>query len=103
MHNYPYEIKLVETYGCLLSEKKFEYVKHYFYDDLSYAEIAEIFRISRASVAEAIKNSINEMMEYEQKLQLIKKREERINFIKIYIKDEKIIEKYLKLEYEGEK
>ncbi len=60
MKQYTQELRLIEEYGVLLSQKKLEYVQMYYFDDLSLSEIAEQIGVSRAAVQDAIKSGIKE-------------------------------------------
>ncbi len=64
---------LIDNYGVLLSEKQRLIMEYYFNEDLSLAEIAENEGITRQGVLDIIKRSKHSLIEYEEKLQLIKK------------------------------
>lgn len=71
-----YEVALYEKYGELLSAaQKLIFADYYLYD-LSYAEIAESRKSSRAAVLDAIKKSRAKLLEFEDKLHLVKKADE---------------------------
>ena len=61
---------LLDFYGNLLSEKKRTALDRYYNDDLSLAEIAEELGISRQGVRELIKRAEEELLFYEENLQL---------------------------------
>ena len=65
---------LLEIYGKLLTEKQNEYMGYYYNEDLSLSEIADNDGITRQAVREIIVKSKNKLEEYENKLQLMKKR-----------------------------
>lgn len=98
MKNYSVELRLIDTYGQLLSPKKLSYVEDYYYDDLSLSEIAEKHGVSRATIHESIKEGIKELNNFEKKLHYIKKQNDRIDFIKKNISDQNLIDEYLNLE-----
>ena len=79
---------LLDNYGVLLNEKQRLIMEYYFNDDLSLAEIAENEGITRQGVLDIIKRSKQTLVDYEEKLQLIKK----IDFLKekVRLVDEKI-------------
>ena len=64
---------LIDNYGVLLNEKQRLIMEYYFNDDLSLAEIAENEGITRQGVLDIIKRSKQTLIDYEVKLQLIKK------------------------------
>jgi len=68
---------LVDFYEKLLTEKQQIFLKHYFYDDYSLGEIAAEFQISRQAVYEHIKRAEAALEDYEAKLQLLAKHEQR--------------------------
>ncbi|TDF98255.1 putative DNA-binding protein [Paenibacillus piri] len=68
---------LVDFYEKLLTEKQQTFLKCYFYDDYSLGEIAAEFQISRQAVYEHIKRAEAALEDYEAKLQLLAKHEQR--------------------------
>ncbi len=66
------------VYGDVLTEKQNEMLRLHFDEDLSFGEIAEIYGVSRQAVAGAIKVGENTLIEYENKLSIVKK-ESKIN------------------------
>lgn len=68
---------LFDFYERLLTEKQQMFLKHYFHDDYSLGEIAAEFSISRQAVYEHIKRAESVLEDYESKLQLLAKHEER--------------------------
>jgi predicted DNA-binding protein YlxM (UPF0122 family) len=59
---------LLDFYGDMLTEKQREVMVQYYNDDLSLAEIAENFGITRQGVRDAIKRSGNVLLELEEKV-----------------------------------
>ncbi len=64
---------LYDLYQDLLTDKQKQFTELYFHDDLSFAEIAEEFAISRQGVYEHIKRTERLLDDYEEKLQLLAK------------------------------
>lgn len=63
---------LCQIYGSLLTKKQFEYINDYYNNDLSLAEIAENYNITRQAARDNIKKGENKLFEYEEKLQIMK-------------------------------
>jgi predicted DNA-binding protein YlxM (UPF0122 family) len=69
---------LIDFYEPLLTEKQGTFLKLYVHDDYSLGEIAENFNISRQAIYEHIKRAEQTLQDYEDKLQLLNKHEQRI-------------------------
>lgn len=65
---------LYDLYSPLLSEKKREVFEGYFLSDLSLAEIAEETGTSRQAVRDLISRTKGELLSFEEKIGLMKKR-----------------------------
>jgi len=61
----------------MLTEKQREFVELYYFDDLSLAEIAEQFEISRQAVHDNIRRAGAQLLDYESKLKLVERFEQR--------------------------
>ncbi len=61
---------LLDFYGDILSERQKEALDLYYNDDLSLAEIAENYNISRQGVRSILKKGENILIEMEEKLHL---------------------------------
>ena len=59
---------LLDFYGSVLTKKQQEVMEQYYNDDLSLAEIAEGFGISRQGVRDAIKRGEGILLELEEKV-----------------------------------
>ena len=59
---------LLDYYGMVLTEKQRNILTEYYNDDLSLAEIAENYGITRQGVRDAIKHGEATLMEMEEKL-----------------------------------
>ncbi|MWV43584.1 putative DNA-binding protein [Paenibacillus sp. HJL G12] len=68
---------LFDFYELLLTEKQQTFLKYYFHDDFSLGEIAAEFEISRQAVYEHIKRAEQVLEQYEEKLGLLKKHDQR--------------------------
>jgi predicted DNA-binding protein YlxM (UPF0122 family) len=68
---------LYDFYGVMLTEKQRQFVELYYLDDLSLAEIAEQFEISRQAVHDNLKRAGAQLLEYEAKLRLVERFERR--------------------------
>ena len=64
---------LYDFYGQLLSKRKQEVMELYHEENLSLAEIAEEFGISRAAVHDSLKSAEKALAQYEEKLGLVNK------------------------------
>lgn len=69
---------LYDFYSALLTDKQRMFMELYYYDDLSLAEIAEQYNVSRQAVHDNIRRSEAQLEEYEAKLHLLKKYEQRL-------------------------
>ncbi|MGI6721806.1 MAG: YlxM family DNA-binding protein [Anaerovoracaceae bacterium] len=81
---------LLDYYGGLLTERQREVTRLYHDENLSLAEIAEEFGISRQGVHDALKNAEAALLSYEEKLGLaktIRRRERAIEKIDGMIDD----------------
>ena len=67
----------LEFYGKLLTDRQAEIIAMYCDDDYSLSEIAENLKISRQAVHDSIKSGIAALEEFEIKLGLIEKYQER--------------------------
>ena len=69
-----FEIATLRSYyGALLTEKQNDMLKMHYDEDLSLAEIAEIYGVSRQAVADSLAKGEKSLREYDEKLNLINK------------------------------
>ncbi|MET3698013.1 hypothetical protein SAMN05877753_107137 [Bacillus oleivorans] len=68
---------LYDFYQALLTPKQRNYMSLYYLDDFSLGEIAEEYQISRQAVYDNIKRTEAMLEEYEEKLLLLQKFQER--------------------------
>ena len=96
---------LCEIYGKLLTEKQYNVLIDYYNNDLSLAEIAENYNISRQGVRDILMKGEGRLFEYEEKLEVMKKtqlQEKQIQLILTQLSEikenssDKKIEKILK-------
>lgn len=83
--------ELYDIYNSLLTEKQREYFKDYYFENLSFSEMAENYNVSRNAIFKQLKITKEKLEEFESKLQLKKKREKLIE-IADSIDDKKIKE-----------
>ncbi len=68
MKNFVYYNALFDIYSSLLTDKERDNFEDYYQEDLSLSEIAEEKNISRSAVQKTIKNVIEKLEYYEDKL-----------------------------------
>ncbi|AZU61494.1 putative DNA-binding protein [Neobacillus mesonae] len=73
---------LYDFYNTLLTPKQQSYMSLYYLDDFSLGEIAEEYEVSRQAVYDNIKRTEAMLEEYEGKLSLLQKFQERSGLIK---------------------
>jgi predicted DNA-binding protein YlxM (UPF0122 family) len=66
-------IKLIDTYGVLLTSRQYEIVSSYYFENLSLSEIGENCGISRQAVSDSLNQSIRILEQYEENLKSIEK------------------------------
>ena len=64
---------LLQIYGKLLTDKQYELLDDYYNNDLSLSEIAENLGITRQAVRDNKSKGENKLLEYEEKLEIMKK------------------------------
>lgn len=73
---------LFDFYQALLTEKQRSYMELYYLDDHSLGEIAESYEISRQAVYDNIRRTEAMLEEYEDKLRLLEKFQQRQRMLK---------------------
>lgn len=68
---------LFDFYGQLLKDRQKQFLEMYYRDDLTLSEIAELMDVSRQAVFDQLKRTENVLENYEEKLQLLTKYQER--------------------------
>lgn len=70
--------ELLDFYGVLLTGRQREYMELYYNENLTLAEIAGHFGISRQAVHDTMRHAEEQLRAYEAKLQLFQKRQNRL-------------------------
>ena len=76
---------LWQIYGKLLTEKQYNALNDYYNEDLSLAEIAEQYDISRQAVRDIIKKGEQNLFEYEKVLHIMKRTQENEKTIQLVL------------------
>lgn len=94
---------LLDFYGKMLTEKQREVVELYYDEDLSLAEIAQHSGITRQGVRDSIKRAEAQLIEFEDRLGLMKRWNEiRQGLDEIILTAREIEREYAKKAYFGE-
>jgi predicted DNA-binding protein YlxM (UPF0122 family) len=88
MEKFVYLNELYDLYGKLLTDKQQKYFEDYYFNNLTLQEISENNNVSRNNAYKIIKDAVNKLNYYEEKLKLIEKKKK----IEEIIKDKKILE-----------
>jgi hypothetical protein len=91
MEDVIYYNNLYDLYGKLLTEKQREYFEDYYFNNLSFSEMAENYDVSRNAVFKQIHIVVDKLIEYEEKLELFKKKNKLVEISK-KIDDKKLRE-----------
>lgn len=73
--------ELYDLYSGLLTDKQREYYEDYYFNDLSFSEMAENYDVSRNAIFKQIHIVTNKLKEYESVLKLHEKRKKLENII----------------------
>ena len=84
---------LFDCYYNLLTLKQQEYFKAYYFDNLTLQEIALNDNVSRNAVFKALKDTIDKLLMYEEKLKIYNKKKLILNLVK----DEKLKEEIINI------
>ena len=93
-------IRLIDTYGLLLTSKQYQIVTSYYFDNLSLSEIGDNYNISRQAVSDCINQSIKALDSYEDKLKVISNTDslhEKLNLVINDCKDQAVVESLRKI------
>ena len=77
MNDLIYYSALFDYYGELLSEKEKDYFKDYYFENLTLQEIAENNEVSRNAVYSQLNDIEENLLDYEAKLHLKRKRDKK--------------------------
>lgn len=66
--------ELYDLYGELLTDKQRKYFEDYYFNNLSFSEMAENYSVSRNAIFKQIHIVTDKLQEYEQILKLLEKR-----------------------------
>lgn len=89
MEKFIYLNNLYDLYGVLLTEKQNIYFREYYFNNLSYGEIAEKYNISRNACFRQLKIIEEKLVSFEKKLNLLYKKN-IINDIITKVEDSKL-------------
>lgn len=82
MDDRDYMVMLYDFYEELFNDRQREYFEEYYFNNLSLAEIGDIFGVSRNAVHKVIQGMNDKLKFYEEKLGLYKKNELICDIIK---------------------
>lgn len=92
MEEVVYYNNLYDLYGDLLTTKQRQYFEDYYFNNLSFSEMADNYNVSRNAVFKQIHIVTNKLEEYEKKLGLLKRKEKLMKLI-VSVDDKKLKEK----------
>lgn len=90
-----YYNNLYDLYGDLLTDKQRQYFEDYYFNNLSFSEMAENYDVSRNAVFKQIHIVTDKLEEYEKKLKLFEKKEKLLQII------DSVSDEHLKDKLEG--
>lgn len=77
-----YLCTLFDYYGQLLTERQQQYFQEYYFENLSLSEISENNNISRNAIHKTLKEAVEKLIYYEEKMNLYCKYKKIENIIK---------------------
>lgn len=83
MEEFVYYNNLYDLYSNLLTSKQQSYFKDYYFDNLSFSEMAEKYAVSRNAIFKQLHIAIDKLVEYEEKLNLYKKSQKIIEILEL--------------------
>ncbi len=91
MEDVVYYNSLYDLYSTLLTDKQREYFEDYYFHNLSFAEMAENYGVSRNAVFKQVHIVVEKLKEYEENLHLLQKKQQLLDISKD-MDDEKLKE-----------
>ena len=88
--------ELFDIYGKLLSDTQKKYFRDYYFDNLSYGEIAEKYNVSRNAIFKQLKNGTDKLNKLEKTIGLYNRNKELKEIIE-EIEDKNIKNKLINL------
>ena len=76
-----YIAELLDCYRCLLTDKQSDIMSLYYEEDLSLSEITDHYNVTRQAVLDNIKRSTKQLKNYEEKLRLVRKKNQHTEHI----------------------
>ena len=83
MEDVLYFNELYDLYGCLLTDKQRIYFEDYYFNNLSFSEMAENYKVSRNAIFKQLHITTDKLKEYESKLNLLAKKKKLENIIEL--------------------
>lgn len=96
MENIIFYNSLYDLYGDLLTEKQKIYFEDYYFNNLSLAEMAENYGVSRNAISKQLHIITQKLINFENKLKLNDKREKLVDLVN-KITDSKLRNKFFEL------
>ena len=96
MEDVVYYNELYDLYGELLTDKQRKYFEDYYFDNLSFSEMADNYNVSRNAVFKQLHIVLEKLQEYEKKLGMLDKKN-KILMILEHVSDKKIQEELEKI------
>ena len=87
MEDVIYYNELYDIYGELLTDKQREYFEDYYFNNLSFSEMAENYNVSRNAVFKQIHIVTDKLDEYEKILKFKSKKDKILDLLKDYDED----------------
>lgn len=87
MDDFVYYNELYDYYKELLTDKQRQYFEDYYFQNLSFSEMALNYQVSRNAVFRQIHIVTNKLVEYEEKLHLKEKKERIMKVLDNFPKD----------------
>lgn len=90
--------RLIDAYGSLLTPSQYHIVDLYYRFNLSISEIAEEKNISRSAVNDSLHKSVKMLEEYEDKINLLKQKDDFFKLLKTIDLENDLEKKHLIIE-----